>query len=127
MLNQVICLYYQEKKISGHSKISGIADDFIPSIVDQKLIDGVFSIEDDDAINMSRKLSKELGLGVGLSSGAYAIGAILLNEIAPNTITVFSDDNKKYLSTELTDKNITYNNPNYISNQVKFISVKKLN
>ena len=76
---------------------------------------------------MSRKLSKELGLGVGLSSGAYAIGAILLNEIAQNTITVFSDDNKKYLSTELTDKNITYDNPNYISNQVKFISVKKLN
>ena len=115
------------KEISGHSKISGIADDFIPSIVDQKLIDGVFSIEDDDAINMSRKLSKELGLGVGLSSGAYAIGAILLNEIAQNTITVFSDDNKKYLSTELTDKNITYDNPDYISNQVKFISVKKLN
>ena len=60
-------------KIKGHSKISGIADDFMPKIVDTSLIDGVFGVEDDDAINMARKISKELGLGVGISSGAYAI------------------------------------------------------
>ena len=60
-------------KLKGHSKISGIADDFMPKIVDTSLIDGVFGVEDDDAINMARKISKELGLGVGISSGAYAI------------------------------------------------------
>lgn len=115
-------------KVSGHSKISGIADDFLPSIVDPKLIEGVIGVEDDDAINMSRKLSKEIGLGVGISSGAYTIGAILLNEkMEKPVVTIFADDNKKYLSTELADENIQYDNPEYISNQVKFINVKKIN
>ena len=77
---------------------------------------------------MSRKLSKEIGLGVGISSGAYTIGAILLNEkVEKPVVTIFADDNKKYLSTELADENIQYDNPEYISNQVKFINVKKIN
>ena len=114
-------------KLLGHSKISGIADDFIPSIVDKTLIEGVFSVHDDDAINMSRKLAKELGLGVGISSGAYAIGAILLNEqISNSAVTIFSDDNKKYLSTELADESIVFDNPDFISNQVEFIGVKSV-
>ena len=112
-------------ELTGHSKISGIADDFIPNIVDTSLIDGVIGVEDDDAINMSRKLSKELGLGVGISSGAYAIGAILLNEkLKKPCVTVFSDDNKKYLSTELVDNTICYNNPEFISNQIKFLGLE---
>lgn len=115
-------------KLSGHSKISGIADDFIPSIVDKSYIEGVFSVEDDDAINITRKLAQELGLGVGISSGAYSIGAILLNEeISKPAVTIFADDNKKYLSTELADESIVYDNPNFISNQVKFLSVKTIN
>ena len=51
---------------------------------------------------MSRKLARELGIGVGISSGANLIGSILLNEkIDKPIVTVFADDNKKYLSTEL--------------------------
>lgn len=111
-------------KLSGHSKISGIADDFIPSIVDQSLIEDVFSVADNDAINMARKLSQELGLGVGISSGAYAIGAILLNEKSNKPVaTIFADDNKKYLSTELSDSNIKYDNPQFISNQIQLLGV----
>ena len=54
-------------------------------------------------------------------------GAILLNEkLSKPAITVFSDDSKKYLSTELADENIVYNNLDFVSNQVKFISIKKL-
>lgn len=113
-------------KLTGHSKISGIADDFIPKIVDTNLIDGVLGIEDDDAINMARKLAN-IGLGVGISSGAYTIGSIILNELLENpVVTVFSDDNKKYLSTELFDKNIIFDNPNFISNKVKLISFKEI-
>lgn len=115
-------------ELSGHSKISGIADDYIPSIVDTSYIENVYSVEDDDAINMARKLAQELGLGVGISSGAYAIGAILLNEeISKPAVTLFADDNKKYLSTELADDKIIYDNPNFISNQVKFLNVKTIN
>lgn len=114
-------------KLSGHSKISGIADDFIPKIVDTSLIDGVFSIDDNDAINMSRKLAAQLGIGVGISSGAYAIGAILLNEqIEKPVATLFADDNRKYLSTELSDESILFDNKNFISNQVEFLNVNVL-
>ena len=88
--------------ISSHN-IEGIGDDFIPDIVDLNLIKDIILISDIDAINMSKKLSKELGLGVGISSGANMIASILLKEMGYlNVLTVFPDDNKKYLSTNLT-------------------------
>ena len=89
-------------KIQGQHKIEGIGDDFIPKLVNVKSIDKIIKINDDDAINMSRKLAKELGLGVGISSGANFIGSVLLSEEAEKAVvTVFADDNKKYLSTDL--------------------------
>ena len=89
------------KKISNH-KIEGIGDDFVPALLDKEKIDNIYLINDDDAINMAKRLAKELGLGVGISSGANFIGSVLQNDISnkPST-TVFADDNKKYLSTDL--------------------------
>ena len=70
---------------------------------------------------MSRRLSRELGLGVGISSGANFLGSILLNDkINKTVVTVFADDNKKYLSTDLF-KDID-NNEDFVSNQVKLIN-----
>lgn len=108
-------------KIFGSHKIDGIGDDFIPSIVDRNKIDAVIAINDDDAINMSRLLGKKLGLGVGISSGANMLGAILLNEkIGGNIVTVFPDCNKKYLSTDLS-KDIDINKV-FVSNKIELIS-----
>ena len=89
------------KKIANH-KIEGIGDDFVPALLDRTKIDNIYLINDDDAINMAKRLAKELGLGVGISSGANFIGSVLQNDISnkPST-TVFADDNKKYLSTDL--------------------------
>ena len=107
-------------KILGQHKIEGIGDDFVPDLVDKSKIDEIILINDEDAINMSRKLSKELGLGVGISSGANLIGSVLANENMEKTIvTVFADDNKKYLSTDLS-KEID-DNKDFISNQIKLI------
>lgn len=104
--------------IIGSHKIEGIGDDFVPDLINKNEIDDIFLINDDDAINMSRKLAKFLGLGVGISSGANLLGSILLNEKINKPIcTVFADDNKKYLTTDLS-KPID-NNPNFISNQIK--------
>ena len=107
-------------KIFGQHKIEGIGDDFVPDLLDRNKIDKIILINDDDAINMSRKLSRELGLGVGISSGANLLGSILLNdEIHQNVVTVFPDDNKKYLSTELSDEiNL---NTEFISNQIELV------
>lgn len=106
--------------ISSH-KIEGIGDDFIPNIVDLKMIKEVILVSDMDAINMSKNLSKELGIGVGISSGANMIASILLKEMGyKNVVTVFPDDNKKYLSTNLT-KDIKLKDNN-VSSKVELVS-----
>lgn len=89
-------------KIIAEHKIEGIGDDFIPEIFDASIIDDIFLISDMEAINMSKKITRELGIGVGISSGANMLASILLNEEdIGNVVTVFPDDNKKYLSTDL--------------------------
>ena len=88
--------------VCGSHKIEGIGDDFIPEIVDRNLIDDVLTIHDDDAILLSQMLAQTLGLGLGISSGANLLGAILLEEkIGLPVVTVFPDDNKKYITTDL--------------------------
>lgn len=109
-----------KKSTRKEHKIEGIGDDFIPDIVDINIIDKVFDINDNDAVNMARLLAKKLGLGVGISSGANLIGAILMqNNKNINIVTIFPDDNKKYLTTDLS-KDIDYNK-NFISNKIELI------
>ena len=109
------------KMIEGvQHKIEGIGDDFVPDLLNKEEIDHIILINDDDAINMSRKIAKKLGLGVGISSGANLIAAVeLAYKIGENVVTVFADDNKKYLSTDLS-KEID-NNDNLKSNQIDLI------
>lgn len=112
-------------KVLGQHKIEGIGDDFIPELVNQNKINKIIQINDDDAINMSRKLSNQLGIGVGISSGANLIGSILLSdEIEDSVVTVFADDNKKYLSTDLV-KAID-NNKEFISNKIELLNYETL-
>ena len=88
----------------GRHRIQGISDEFIPSILDLGSLDEVIAVDDGDAIIMARRLASELGIGVGISSGANLIGALkVLEMIGPDKVvaTVFPDDNKKYLSTDL--------------------------
>ncbi len=88
----------------GKHRIQGISDEFIPSIVDLSKLDDIVSVDDGDAIIMAQKLSRELGIAVGISSGANFLGALKLqNEMGPDAVvaTVFADSNKKYLSTAL--------------------------
>ncbi len=98
-------------KIKGAHKIEGIGDDFIPKLVDKNLIDKIFLINDEDAMQMARIISRKLGIGVGISSGANFIGSALLgSEIMMPVATVFADDNKKYVSTDLfKDENLDDN------------------
>lgn len=88
----------------GHHRIQGISDDFIPALVKLGELDEVIAVSDGDAIRMAQRLARELGLGVGISSGANLIGALIAAErLGPEACvaTVFCDDNKKYLSTAL--------------------------
>lgn len=87
----------------GKHRIYGISDEFIPDILNLDETDGVISVDDGDAIRMARMLSEKLGIGVGVSSGANFLGCLKAQELlgADSTVvTVFADDNKKYLSTD---------------------------
>jgi cysteine synthase len=90
-------------KVGSH-RIQGISDEFIPAIVKLNELDQIIQANDGDSIIMAQKLSKQLGLAVGISSGANVIGAIKLAEQLGSeaiVVTLLCDSNKKYLSTDL--------------------------
>lgn len=111
----------------GKHRIQGISDEFIPSIMKLNQIDDIIAVDDGDSIIMAQKLSSELGLGVGISSGANFIGAIMAQDMTGKncvSTTVFSDDNKKYLSTDLMkDEPIK---ENYISKDVELLEARSI-
>ncbi len=106
---------------TGSHRIEGIGDDFIPSIVDKSIIDEIVTIDDEDAINMARILGRKFGLGVGISSGANLLASVLSAKDGENFVTVFADDFKKYLSTDLV-KEINLDEK-LISNNIQIISI----
>ncbi len=86
-------------------RIQGIGDGFVPELINMKKLDDILVVHDGDAIIMAQILAKKLGLGVGISSGANFIAAVKLQNMYPslnNIVTVFSDDSKKYLTSDLT-------------------------
>ena len=89
---------------TGRHRIQGVSDEFIPPILELGRLDAVVSVSDGDAILMAQKLASRLGLAVGISSGANLLGALKVHEelgAGAVVATVFPDDNKKYLSTDL--------------------------
>ena len=103
----------------GSHMIEGIGDDFIPGIVDEELIDDIVLIHDYDAINMSKRIAQEFGLGIGISSGANFLASVLMDSDEYNIATVFPDDNKKYITTKLSEP--VDEDPKLESNKVKLI------
>jgi len=107
----------------GKHRIQGISDEFIPEIVKLNQLDEVVTASDGDGIIMAQKLASELGLAVGISSGANFIAALKVqNRMGKdaNVVTVFSDCNKKYLSTDLLRKEPVKDD--YLSTDIKLIN-----
>ncbi len=89
-------------KVGAH-RIQGISDEFVPGIVQLDELDEIVDVWDGDAILATQQLGRA-GLAVGISSGANFLGADrLLDTLGDDAVvaTVFSDSNKKYLSTDL--------------------------
>ncbi len=113
-------------KVGAH-RIQGISDEFIPAIVKLGELDEVVAVDDGDSIIMAQRLASELGIAVGISSGANFLGALLkLDELGrdANIVTVFSDDNKKYLTTGLMKSEPV--KPGFLSPHVKLLSFRAL-
>lgn len=112
----------------GKHRIQGISDEFIPAIVHLEELDGVLAVDDGDAILMAKKLAADLGLAVGISSGANFLAAVkaqaALGEQAV-VATVFSDSNKKYLSTDLLRDEPT--RPEHWSPRIELLGFRAVN
>jgi len=86
----------------GLHQIQGIGDGFIPSVLDVSLVDEVVEVSDEDAIETTRQLGRDLGLLVGISSGANIWAARqIAGKLKGNIATVLPDRAERYFSTAL--------------------------
>ncbi len=109
----------------GKHRIYGISDEFIPDILKLSELNEVVSVDDGDAIVMAQMLSRTLGLGVGVSAGANFLGCVLAQNMigADKTlVTVFADDNKKYLSSDYAKEQKPEDS--WLTKDIDLISVK---
>lgn len=107
---------------TGSHRIQGISDEFIPSIVNLKELDEIIQVSDGDAILMAQKMAKQLGIAVGISSGANILGAIKVQQNLGSkavVVTVLSDSNKKYLSTDLVKEELV--KEDYITPSIELV------
>jgi cysteine synthase A len=91
----------------GPHKIQGIGAGFIPNTLDTKLIDQILQVTNDEALIMARRLPKEEGLLVGISSGAAVHAALQLARDPQHAgkliVVILPDSGERYLSTGLFD------------------------
>lgn len=85
----------------GLHQIQGIGDGFVPDVLDVNLVDMVFTVSDEEAIETTRRLSREEGLLVGTSSGANVCAALHMDNGRNRVVTVLPDRAERYFSTAL--------------------------
>jgi cysteine synthase A len=89
----------------GPHKIQGLAPGFVPDVLRLDLVDEIIKVEYDDAIKTARRLAKEEGILVGISSGAAAWAGLQVAARSENKgkqiVVILPDTGERYLSTEL--------------------------
>ena len=90
---------------AGPHKIQGIGAGFVPEVLDMDVVDTIMRVSEEEAIKTARRLAREEGLLVGISSGAAAWAALKLGGLAENqgkmVVVLLPDTGERYLSTPL--------------------------
>ena len=90
---------------AGPHKIQGIGANFIPKILNRNIMDEIITVDSNDAGNIARRLAKEEGILVGISSGAALWAAIEIGKRKENEgktiVVILPDSGERYLSTWL--------------------------
>jgi cystathionine beta-synthase len=92
--------FYKKEPIKKSSSIEGIGSNFIPEILDLKLVDEMISVSDESAVSACYYANKNYGLSIGLSSGAAFHVALKYSETVKNSniVMISADSSERYLS-----------------------------
>jgi cysteine synthase len=89
----------------GPHKIQGIGAGFVPDVLEQSLIDEIFKVKNEEAIDMAKRLAKDEGILGGISSGAAAFAGLAVARRAENKgkmlVVILPDTGERYLSTDM--------------------------
>jgi cysteine synthase A len=89
---------------AGFHKIQGIGAGFVPAVLDRSIYDEVITVTDEQATTFARRIAREEGMMVGISSGANCWAALeIAKRLGPGktVATVFCDTGERYLTTDL--------------------------
>jgi cysteine synthase A len=89
--------------VPGPHKIQGVGAGFLPKTLNTKIIDQIIAVTDNEAFQMARRVAREEGIFVGISSGANAVAALRLSQEwgeGKRIVTIFADSGDRYFSME---------------------------